>query len=63
VQENPFAGIFGHGKAERVRAACRRHAATAKGVAKIAEVAQSGIIGKKLCVVSTARPAKASTQG
>jgi hypothetical protein len=62
VQENPFAVIFGHGKAKRIRGARRRYAATAAGVAKIAEVAQRGIVGKKLCAVSAAYPAEASAQ-
>jgi hypothetical protein len=63
VQENPFAGIFSYGKAKRIRDARTRHSTTAAGVAKIAEVAQGGIVGKNLCTVSAASPAETSAQG
>jgi len=52
VQDDAFAGILRHGKADGVSAAIRRQARTTVGVAQIAEIAQSVIVGGDLSVLT-----------
>lgn len=62
MQENSFAGIFGHGKSHGIRGARRRNARTCVGVAQIAEIAQHGLIRKEFLAVGATRPAKTAAQ-
>lgn len=62
MQENPFSSIFGHGKSDRIGGTLGRHAAAAAGVAQVAEVAQHGIVGRKVFAIGAAAAAEAAAQ-